>query len=82
MCTTTTRFLMNKRYIQYNITAEESTLSELYPRGHPVFLDPGPIHKQSWSLVKDIYLGKQDVRVDVERFAPTLALAIEHLRQK
>ncbi|KAM3192894.1 hypothetical protein ACQJBY_069831 [Aegilops geniculata] len=71
---------MNMRYIQYNITAEESTLSELYPPGHPVFLDPGPIHKQSWSLVKDIYLGKQDVRLDMARFRPVLQKALDLLR--
>jgi hypothetical protein len=71
---------MNMRYLQYNITAEESTLSELYPRAHPVFLDPGPIHKQSRSLVKDIYLGKQDVRINVRRFRPVLHKAMRLLR--
>uniref|UniRef100_A0ACD5ZDU8 Uncharacterized protein n=1 Tax=Avena sativa TaxID=4498 RepID=A0ACD5ZDU8_AVESA len=71
---------MNMRYIQYNITAEESTLSDLYPRSHPVFLDPGPIHKQSWTLVKDIYLSKQDVRLDIARFRPVLQKALDLLR--
>ncbi|KAM0913434.1 hypothetical protein ACQ4PT_012201 [Festuca glaucescens] len=71
---------MNMRYLQYNITAEESTLSELYPRGHPVFLNPGPIHDQSWSLVKEIYLGKQDVRLDIARFRPVLQKALDLLR--
>ncbi|KAJ1260941.1 hypothetical protein BS78_10G270200 [Paspalum vaginatum] len=71
---------MNMRYIQYNITAEESTLSEVYPRAHPVLLDPMPIHKQSWSLVKDIYLGQQDVRINVRRFRPVLHKAIRLLR--
>ncbi|KAK3131231.1 hypothetical protein QOZ80_6BG0503780 [Eleusine coracana subsp. coracana] len=71
---------MNMRYLQYNISAEESTLSEVYPRAHPVFLDPMPIHKQSWSLVKDIYLGKQDVRINVDRFRPVLQKAIRLLR--
>ena len=71
---------MNMRYIQYNITAEESTLSELYPKSHPVFLDPSPIHKQSWTLVKDIYLGKQDVRLNIARFRPVLRQALHLLR--
>uniref|UniRef100_A0ACD5UIC6 Uncharacterized protein n=1 Tax=Avena sativa TaxID=4498 RepID=A0ACD5UIC6_AVESA len=71
---------MNMRYIQYNITAEESTLSELYPKSHPVFLDPSPIHKQSWTLVKDIYLSKQDVRLNIARFRPVLQKAIDLLR--
>lgn len=71
---------MNMRYLQYNITAEESTLSDAYPRTHPVFLDPMPIHKQSWSLVKDIYLGQQDVRLDLRRFRPVLEKALRLLR--
>jgi len=71
---------MNMRYLQYNITAEESTLSDVYPRAHPVLLDPMPIHEQSWSLVKDVYLGKQDVRLDVRRFRPVLLKAIQLLR--
>ncbi|CAL5049678.1 unnamed protein product [Urochloa decumbens] len=71
---------MNMRYLQYNITAEESTLSEAYPRTHPVFLDPMPIHKQSWSLVKDIYLGQQDVRLNLRRFGPVLEKAMRLLR--
>jgi hypothetical protein len=71
---------MNMRYLQYNITPEESTLSEMYPRDHPVFLDPGPIHRQSWSLVKDIYLGKQDVRLNMARFRPVLQKALDLLR--
>ncbi|CAN6192910.1 unnamed protein product [Urochloa humidicola] len=71
---------MNMRYLQYNITAEESTLSEAYPRTHPVFLDPMPIHKQSWSLVKDIYLGQQDVRLNLRRFRPVLEKAMRLLR--
>ncbi|KAL6873628.1 hypothetical protein ACP4OV_013710 [Aristida adscensionis] len=71
---------MNMRYIQYNITAAESTLSERYPRAHPVLLDPAPIHEHSWSLVKDVYLGQQDVRIDVQRFRPVLQKAIQLLR--
>jgi hypothetical protein len=71
---------MNMRYLQYNITPEESTLSEMYPRDHPVFLDPGPIHRRSWSLVKDIYLGKQDVRLNMARFRPVLQKALDLLR--
>ncbi|CAM0909780.1 unnamed protein product [Alopecurus aequalis] len=71
---------MNMRYIQYNITARESTLSELYPKTHPVFLDPNPIHEQSWTLVKDIYLSKQDVRLDIARFRPVLQKALQLLR--
>ena len=45
-----------------------------------MLLDPMPIHKQSWSLVKDIYVGQQDVRLDLRRFRPVLEKAIRLLR--
>ncbi|KAF7034344.1 hypothetical protein CFC21_045369 [Triticum aestivum] len=73
---------MGLRYLEYSITAEESTLLEMLGPDHPVIKDPESVHRSGWDKVAEYYLGKQDVRVDVERFAPTLALAIEHLRQK
>ncbi|XP_044971854.1 beta-1,2-xylosyltransferase XYXT1-like [Hordeum vulgare subsp. vulgare] len=73
---------MGLRYLEYSITAEESTLLEMLGPDHPVIKDPESVHRSGWDKVAEYYLGKQDVRVDVDRFAPTLALAIEHLRQK
>ncbi|XP_048561302.1 beta-1,2-xylosyltransferase XYXT1-like [Triticum urartu] len=73
---------MGLRYLEYSITSEESTLLEMLGPDHPVIKDPESVHRSGWDKVAEYYLGKQDVRVDVERFAPTLALAIEHLRQK
>jgi len=72
---------MELRYLEYSITAEESTLLEMLGPDHPAIKDPESVHRSGWDKVAEYYLGKQDVRVDVERFAPTLALAIDHLRQ-
>jgi hypothetical protein len=35
-----------------------------------------------WDKVAEYYLGKQDVKLDLARFAPTLELALNHLRQQ
>jgi len=47
-----------------------------------VIKDPESIHRSGWDKVAEYYLGKQDVRIDVNRFAPTLAQAIDHLRRQ
>jgi len=73
---------MGLRYLEYSITAEESTLLEMLGPDHPVISDPDSVHRSGWDKVAEYYLGKQDVRIDVARFAPTLAQAMEHLRQR
>nr|AAV65332.1 HGA2 [Hordeum vulgare] len=73
---------MGLRYLQYSITAEESTLLETLGPDHPAIKDPDSVHRSGWDKVAEFYLGKQNVRVDVERFAPTLALALDHLRRQ
>ncbi|KAG6505377.1 alpha-1,3-arabinosyltransferase XAT3-like [Zingiber officinale] len=72
----------NLWYLQYNITQEESTLMDLYPRDHEVFKDPDAIHKQGWFKLGDIYLKQQNVRLDVQRFRPTLEKAMDLLYQR
>lgn len=72
----------NLKYLQYNITQEESTLMDLYPRDHQVFKDPDAIHKQGWFKLGDIYLKQQNVRLDVQRFRPTLEKAMDLLYQR
>ncbi|WVZ72020.1 hypothetical protein U9M48_020542 [Paspalum notatum var. saurae] len=73
---------MGLRYLEYSVAAEESTLLEMLGPEHPVIKDPEAVHRAGWDKVAEYYLGKQDVRVDVKRFAPTLAQAIDHLRQQ
>ncbi|CAL9165034.1 unnamed protein product [Musa hybrid cultivar] len=66
-------------YLEYNISVEESTLSEKYPREHPVFTDPQSLHKQGWFKMGKIYLVKQNVKLDVNRFRPFLVRAMDLL---
>ncbi|KAF3332711.1 protein O-linked-mannose beta-1,4-N-acetylglucosaminyltransferase 2-like protein [Carex littledalei] len=60
------------RYVEYEITLEESTLIENYPRDHSVLTDPQSIHKRSWQEVYDIYLWEQSVKLDLDRFRGSL----------
>jgi hypothetical protein len=73
---------MGLRYLEYSVAAEESTLLEMLGPEHPVIKDPDAVHRSGWDKVAEYYLGKQDVRIDVNRFAPTLAQAMDHLRHR
>ncbi|KAK3163723.1 hypothetical protein QOZ80_1AG0007450 [Eleusine coracana subsp. coracana] len=73
---------MGLQYLEYSVAAEESTLLEMLGPDHPVIKDPDSVHRSGWDKVAEFYLGKQDVRINVTRFAPTLAQAFNHLRQK
>ena len=57
---------MGLRYVEYEATAEETTLKEKYPRDHPVFTDPMSIHRQgkAWAT----FLNGQNVTLDIDRF--------------
>ncbi|KAM0931820.1 hypothetical protein ACQ4PT_000102 [Festuca glaucescens] len=58
---------MGLRYAEYEVTAEETTLKEVYPRDHAVFTDPLSIHKQGFDMVWSIFLG-QNLTLDTNRF--------------
>jgi len=72
---------MGLRYLEYRITPEESTLIDQYPRDHVIFTDPEGVKNKGWESLKDAYLDKQDVRLDMRRFRPTLKKAMAHLRK-
>uniref|UniRef100_A0A6N2LT86 Uncharacterized protein n=1 Tax=Salix viminalis TaxID=40686 RepID=A0A6N2LT86_SALVM len=72
---------MNIRYLDYKIKVEESTLIQQYPADHEVLRDPSAIGKQGWVAFRSIYLDKQNVTLDVERFRPTLVRALQLLHQ-
>jgi len=57
---------MGLRYVEYEVTAEETSLKEKYPRDHPVFTDPQSIHRQgkAWAT----FLNGQNVTLDIDRF--------------
>lgn len=73
---------MKLRYLEYSITEEESTLIDQYPRDHPVFKDPLSIHKLGWYGMSEIFLAKQNVRLNVRRFRPVLIKSLKLLHQQ
>lgn len=73
---------MGLEYLDYSVSAEESSLMETLGPEHPAVKDPDSVHRSGWGQVFELYLAKQNVRVNVTRFAPTLAQALHHLRQQ
>ena len=71
----------NVKYVEYKISTEESTLVQQYPPDHVVFKDPYSIQKQGFIAFKSVYMDKQNVKLDVNRFRPTLLKALELLHQ-
>ncbi|XP_078174960.1 beta-1,2-xylosyltransferase XYXT1-like isoform X2 [Carex rostrata] len=70
---------MKLKYIQYDIAPEESTLIDEYPRNHTVFTNPESIRRQGWNPMKKIFLDKQNVRLNMKRFRPTLKKTLKYL---
>jgi hypothetical protein len=73
---------MGLKYIDYLIGLDESTLPGILGWDHPAVTDPDSIHRRGWATLYDFYLRKQDIRINVTRFAQTLAQAMDHLRQR
>jgi hypothetical protein len=59
---------MGLRYLDYEASAEETTLKETYPRDHAVFTDPLSIHHQGFDKMWNIFINGQHVIVDIDRF--------------
>ncbi|XP_015882942.3 beta-1,2-xylosyltransferase XYXT1 [Ziziphus jujuba] len=70
---------MKLKYLEYEIAKEESTLINQYPIDHAVFTNPSSIKKQGWVAFGSIYLDKQNVNLNVNRFRPTLLKALKLL---
>ncbi|KAK7320142.1 hypothetical protein RJT34_04876 [Clitoria ternatea] len=70
---------MNIKYLDYKIRLEESTLIQQYPLDHMFLKEPPPMDKIGWDVFKSVYLDKQNVNLDVNRFRPTLQKALELL---
>ncbi|KAM3345991.1 hypothetical protein ACQJBY_020482 [Aegilops geniculata] len=71
---------MGLKYLEYRIAPAESTLTEQYPPDHPIFTDPDGVKSKGWDSLKQVYLDKQDVRLDLKRFQPLLKKAVAHIR--
>ncbi|XP_020591370.1 uncharacterized protein LOC110032174 [Phalaenopsis equestris] len=73
---------MRLRYLEYQIEKEESTLMETYGKDDPVIREPESVHKLGWERMKEIYLEKQNVRLNVTRFKWVLVEAMRLLREE
>ncbi|KAJ3692398.1 hypothetical protein LUZ60_012748 [Juncus effusus] len=71
---------MKLKYLEYSITAEESTLLGVFGKDHPMIKDPLAIHQSDWTKVAEWYLGRQDIKLDIRRFEPVLKKALEFLQ--
>ncbi|ONK66337.1 uncharacterized protein A4U43_C06F6690 [Asparagus officinalis] len=72
---------MGLRHLEYLINDEESTLIEEYKRDDPVIKDPKSVHKQGWEKLREVYLDKQNVRVNVGRMRGVLLEALKLLQK-
>nr|XP_027126125.1 uncharacterized protein LOC113742492 [Coffea arabica] len=70
---------MNLRYLEYKISPNESSLIQQYPHDHEIFKDPGAISKIGWRSFRSVFLDKQDVDLDLNRFKEVLLRALEFL---
>jgi hypothetical protein len=50
-------------------------------RDHPAVKDPESVHRSGWNKVAEYYLGRQDVKLDLQRFEPVLLKAMAMLRE-
>lgn len=72
---------MNISYLEYSIAARESSLIREFPEDHVIFRDPSAFHKHSWAKFKSVYLDRQNVEIDINRFRGTLLKALELLNR-
>ncbi|KAI4347228.1 hypothetical protein L6164_008058 [Bauhinia variegata] len=72
---------MNLNYFEYKIRLEESTLIQQYPLDRFIIKEPFAVQKAGWEAFRSVYLDKQNVMLDVNRFRPTLLKALELLHQ-
>ncbi|GKB89943.1 alpha-1,3-arabinosyltransferase XAT3-like protein, partial [Tanacetum coccineum] len=70
---------MGLHYLKYKITPNESSLVDLYPRDDPVFTNEISITSKGYTFWRQIYLQKQNIKVDVKRFRGTLVEALRLL---
>ncbi|CAI9303563.1 unnamed protein product [Lactuca saligna] len=68
---------MGLRYLEYLIEPVESSLAEVYGLDHPVVADTASVAaKGGYAAARDIYLNKQDLRINLNRFRATLVEAL------
>ncbi|KAJ8622734.1 hypothetical protein MRB53_031263 [Persea americana] len=69
-------------YIGYEILPRESSLYGEYNMNNPELRDPKSITKKGWQETKRVYLDRQNVRLDLQRFSKHLIRAYEYSMSK
>ncbi|KAI3828323.1 hypothetical protein L1987_02423 [Smallanthus sonchifolius] len=72
---------MGLHYLDYKIGPDESSLIDSYGRDDPVISDPMSVFAKGYYIGKEVYLDKQNIRVDVNRFKGTLVQALRLLER-
>uniref|UniRef100_A0A0E0LFG1 Glycosyltransferase 61 catalytic domain-containing protein n=1 Tax=Oryza punctata TaxID=4537 RepID=A0A0E0LFG1_ORYPU len=70
---------MDVNYMEYNVSFDESSLRELYPRDHFYIQHPYDVHKKGWDAIKTVYLDKQNVELNLTKLTNTLEQARDFL---
>ncbi|KAK1326811.1 hypothetical protein QJS10_CPA01g01397 [Acorus calamus] len=73
---------MDLHYLEYVLREDESTLSDVYPKDHPVIKDPMSVHKKGWDALKEVYLDKQNVKPHLGRLREKFMEALKLLQQQ
>ncbi|KAG1331812.1 beta-1,2-xylosyltransferase XYXT1 [Cocos nucifera] len=69
-------------YVGYKILKRESSLYREYDRSDPVLTDPRSVAKKGWHVTKRVYLDRQNVNLDMNRFRKHLIRAHKYLASK
>ncbi|KAK1418026.1 hypothetical protein QVD17_27163 [Tagetes erecta] len=68
---------MGLRYLEYFIEPVESSLADIYGLNHPVVADTASVAaKGGYAAAREMYLNKQDLRLNLNRFRGTLVEAL------
>ncbi|XP_076944990.1 alpha-1,3-arabinosyltransferase XAT3-like [Bidens hawaiensis] len=68
---------MGLRYLEYMMEPEESSLVDVYGLDHPVLQDTASVAaKGGYDAAREMYLDKQDLRLNLSRFRETLVEAL------
>ncbi|KAI3703818.1 hypothetical protein L1987_74013 [Smallanthus sonchifolius] len=71
---------MGLKYLEYRIEPEESSLAEVYGLDHPVVADTASVAaKGGYEAAREMYLNKQDLRLNLNRFRETLVEALGYI---
>jgi Glycosyltransferase 61 len=70
---------MRLRVVEYNITAEETTLYKKYGKDSPVITNPEQLEK--WGNASAVYWGEQNFVLNINRFTPVLEQALQLVKE-